>query len=500
MGNKGNRENTSSPPFKQYAYQDGVYRSNPKPSPECTPKVFGVFLLLFLLFITLVSIGFVYVHFPEQKETVFSKEIEPLPCIINKTVGYTLLSEDSLISPDYKYFFYAGRLSFSRAQHICSNLVGGGNLLTIQSYDQEKELDKRIGELSEKLFVNSNFVFTGLRQHLWTGGYVDLETTGINIIRWLDDSGLVEYHQNFCDPQQAVKILKESQAEYEKNGAVINPLVYVVKDYRAYKRNSKDIGCWQLYSSLFYETEHLEFNFVCQVSKSRLPYKFTRKFLGKFRPDENKGLVANEYAAFSGHSSYEVAQETCQKFMPGTQLLTTKTLARDFEVNKVIENLSSEIFGEDDESYKGKRLIWTGGYFNLSSEQPTKVRWADDPNATLDIKEIKYFGSSNVKSEYENFCGTIEYYYEMIDNALLEERDAAKTSGCIKGRLFLIVKDFREGQSVQGCWHVYDLDYLSRHEYKLNLVCQLPLSVKKTEQNYKESEKIFSYALGSKEP
>lgn len=468
-------------PGKAYVFQDGVHhRSNVRNHPEWSRGTAIGVLCSILFLITLIIIGiFFFNDSIVEKETAPSYTVAPMRCIVNRTTGHTFLAEDLQISHDYKYYFYASRMSFSRAQRVCATLPGGGgNLSTIQSGKQEKKLDKRIVDLHDQLFADDDHIFTGLRKQVWTGGYIDLELDGINRMRWIDDTSLSEWHQNFCEPKQAKEILLISLDELKKKGAITNTLVYVVKDYRPPRK-----GCWQLYSSLIYETEHLEFNFVCQVSTASLPFRFKRKLLGDFRQDANNEVLANEYAIFSGRGSYVTAVETCQNFAPAVQMLAPQTLARDTEINKIVERHSFEIFGEDNGDPERRTLIWSGGYFNLSSKNPTKLYWADDPNTFLDIQQShirkSMGGNANNVSEYEHFCGAIEYYQELIREAERQEREAAKTAGCIRDRLFLIVKDFREGQTVQGCWHVYDFDYLHRYDYKLYLICQLPDPVRK---------------------
>lgn len=472
---------------QSYVYQDGTYhRTNPRSPPEWNRSVAVGVLFSILLLVALIVIGVFFFNDSAVKRVIFNQNILSAPvCKADPAIGYrNFCAEDTLISPDHKYLFHAGRLSFTRAQRACAALPGGGggNLTTIHSERQEKRFDSRIENLRPILFVNDETVFAGFRKQIWTGGYIDLELDGTRRMRWIDEAGLSEWRLNFCEPKQATEILKFSFDEFNRYGAITNPLIYVVKDYRPSKN-----GCWQLYSPFVYETEHLEFSFVCQVSKAGLPFLFKRNFLGEFRPDETNGFVANEYAAFSGRNTYSMARETCQYLASGVEMIAPKTSALDAEINKGVELYSSEIFGEDNGDPQRRKLIWTGGYFNLSSKNPTKIRWADDPDTLVDTAEpaasIGFLfgssGSNNKLKDYENFCGTVEYYQGLIKKALNEDGDVE--NGCIRERLFLIVKDFREEQSVQGCWAVYDLDYLNRHDYKLFLVCKLPYPVSRKE-------------------
>lgn len=484
-------------------YQDGAYRNAIRNAPKWNRKIsFGVLGSVIVL-IVLFVIGFFYFNQETVKELISISSSKPLLCgNAYESKEYSFFYEDSLTSPEYKYYFFESRLSFAQAQQACKKLPqGGGDLVTIQSTQQEKAFDRRVREQFGKIFVNESRVVPGLRKQLWTGGYIDLERDGLYRIRWLDETFLHGWNQFFCDRSQALQTLNSSLAAFKKNKN--SPLIYIVKDYResltGQRKLTGEFGCWQLYSSGLYEMEHLTFNFACQISTMRLPFQFKRKFLGKFRPNTNNQMEANEYAVFAGRGPYTTARETCQRFVRGSHLLETKTLARDYEVNKRVERHSIEIFGEDNGDPKRRTLIWTGGYFNLSSANPTKVRWISDPNANLDVEEPprrKYFGSSNEKPmEYENFCGTLEYYNGLIIDALSEERDTSMTD-CIKERLFMIVKDYREGQSVQGCWHVYDYDYLRQYDYHLYLICQLPNPIRVSEDILKQSKEIFSYIAG----
>lgn len=490
-----------------YVYSDGALKSSAPNSVNWNRKVIIGVLISILILIVLSVVGFFFFTYSTVEEVPPNLD-SPLPCPIpNKTIGYSILAEDALISPDYTYYFYAGQLSFSRAQQVCRNLTGGGDLLTITSGSQESAINERVSKMSAKIFSDNKNISTGLLRMLWTGGYFDLELDKWDRMRWIDASSysqsVSQWYQNFCDRKQAVRLLTGLYEDYRTNGHVIDPLVYVVKDYRGLRNNLGEHGCWQLFSSAQVEAERIEFNFICQVATLSLPFRFKRRFLGKLRPNAQSKYFANEYVAFAGQGDYYLAKETCQRLAPGSSMLATNTLLRDSEVNKRVQYHATEIFGDDDGDPRRRTLIWTGGYFNLSSAYPNKVRWMNDPNAILDINDepLQYWGSSNTKpSIYENFCGTIEYYQEIIDKALTQERDSTKTTGCIKGRLFLIAKDYRDGQAVQGCWHVYDLDFLSRHDYKLFLVCQLPDPVERNKFNFEESENVFSYRYNSKDP
>ena len=504
---------TSAGQRKKYVYQDGVYRSNPRPSPHWNQGIAAGVLGVILIIIVMFVIGFFYFN-PIKIEfaSVYNNNTKPLPCPPpNKTIGFQYFAEDSLISTDYKYYFFEGRLSFLEAQAVCKKLPGGGDLITIQSSKHEKLFDESISRYLGKIFESDSDAIPSQRRQLWTGGYVDLELNGINRISWLDGRNVTEWHLNFCDIVEAKTILEVSLAEYKRNGAITDPLVYLVKDYN----RDKKIGCWQLFSSMILQTHKIKFNFACQLSTARFPYQYTRRFLGKFReyydPEKQSWEnLANEYVAFAGQSSYYIAQDTCQRLAPGSQMLATRSLQRDNEVNKRVARYSVEIFGEDNGDAKRRTMIWTGGYFNLSSANPTRLRWRDDPYADTDIVvglPSKRFlaglfgsGEDSTPIEYENFCGTLEYYHKLVTDALNEERNAAKTTGCIKGRLFIVVKDFREGQPVQGCWHLYDFDYLSRYNYAFSLICQLPDPVKETIELKKESEDVYSYESDPKDP
>ncbi len=450
-----------------------------------------------LVIIAMFIIGLIFLNplkIPVLKTTEHStsnklgSSLCPVP---DETMDFPYLMEDSLITPDYKLYFYQSRLSFVKAQEVCRSIHGGGDLVTIQSSYQEKLFDERIADLAGRIFIDDGIISSLDFMKFWTGGYIDLETGGINRIMWLDGKGLNEWHLNFCDIDRAMQVLKITHELYTQ-GMKTNPFLYIVKNYNG----AKKMGCWTLFIPKEHDEENTKLNFACQVPTARLPFKFIRRFLGKFRHDENDKKWANEYVTFSGRSTYNIAQETCKKLAPGSQMLATKSLGRDHEVNKRVERYYMEIFGEDNGDPKRRTLIWTGGYFNLSSTNPTKLRWTGDLDANLET----YHEPTTHPNEYENFCGTIEYYHKLINNAISEERDAAATTGCIRDRIFVVTKDFREGQPVQGCWHVYDLDYLIRHDYKLHLICQLRDPVMVTDELYKESEEIFSYKADSTDP
>ena len=239
-----------------------------------------------------------------------------------------------------------------------------------------------------------------------------------------------------------------------------------MKDFR--DEISGDNGvkcCWRLCDSTTYDIDNAKMFFACQTLKVDEPYVL--EFNGKFREVPGRSgsqpMEARRYAAFAGTGSFNVAKDTCRKLGEGSQMLTPRTLNLNEDIDRNVEFYGDKIFGASYGDTSRKSLIWTGGFFNLSSLYPGKLRWLADPNSDQDIatkRPILYWGGSKEKPfGYENFCGTSEYYYDLIDQAITTERNASMTTGCIKGRIYVLVKDYRDGQAVQGCWHLYDLDF-----------------------------------------
>lgn len=501
-------------------YQDGAYRKKPRPPPSIWNLKSSIGLLIAVVVATvLVVVGFIYYSpfTPNKAKSIVNNRAEPLPCIINETVGYQYIAEDSEISKDYKYYFYAGRLTFAKAQEVCNGLPGGGTHVTFESPEQEALIDKKIQLLSDRRRIESGSyiwndddkIETAPRQ-MWTGGYFNLDADDPTIIQWKDAAGLSVSYSNFCSPKKAKAVLDVLVSTWTRNTGR-NPIIHLVKDYRPVHTRTKTdrgLGCWRLYDPATYSTENIEMYFVCQTHKDNEPFKFVRKFNGKFRYNKTtSGNVptgpsyAMRYVLFSGSGSYQLAIDTCRKYGDGVTMLSPRTLNRDEDINRQVSLNRKDIFGEDSGDPNRRTLVWTGGYFNLSSKFPTKIRWTSDPTAPYDLPKkpkIQYWGASKDKAfSYENFCAPFSHYEQIIVNALQAERDAANTTGCIKGRLFVIVKDFRDGQASQGCWHVYDHDYLSRYSYKLHLVCTLPDVVYNgtltTNYAYEESKEVFRY-------
>lgn len=488
-------------------YLGGVYHRKPRARPECNRKVAGIFLGCTIVFIIILVLAIIFNNpfFTRGDEKIKTNITNPLPCLEETSENITAILEENMISLDRKYYFFDHRLSFAASQEVCKGLPGGGTHFSLSSKIEEDNLDNKITS-----------ILTDEDLRLWTGGYFNLADPIPGRIQFMSGQGLTTSYNKFCEPLKAMEKLNALVVMWKKK-EILQPIVHIVKDYRkildGYKRMGYDHGkgCWQLYDPFLYDLDHIKLNFVCQTLKSNEPYKFSHRITGKFRADKTQGEKANDvpayakqYAAFRGSGSYWLAQETCRKMGSGSTLIMPKTLNLDEDINKNVERQYQKIFGENNFETRWRPLIWTGGYFNLSSSNPLRVRWIADPQATMDIKKIRiqYWGASTDKPfQYENFCGPKEHYEKMVNDAIKQERDASHTTGCIKGRIFVIVKDFRDAQVKQGCWHVYDLDFLSKHQYKLHLICTLPgeevrnISSAGSDFNhdYKLSKKIFTY-------
>lgn len=205
---------------KDLVYQDGVYHlSNPRNPPEWNRSIAVGVLCSVLILIALIVLGVYFFNPSTVKKIISGQSILAPTCTEEPAMGYNnFCAQDTFISPDHKYVYHPGRLSFTKAQRVCAALPGGGgNLTTVLSEQQEKRFDRRIENLHQILFVNDDTLLSGFRKQIWTGGYIDLELDGINRMRWIDEAGLSEWHQNFCEPKQAMmQILKVSLDELRK--------------------------------------------------------------------------------------------------------------------------------------------------------------------------------------------------------------------------------------------------------------------------------------------
>ena len=486
-------------------YLEDVYQRKPRARPECNRKVAGIFLGCTIVFIVALVLAIIFNNpfFTPGNEKIKKNATDPLPCLEEASDKITAILEENMISLDRKYYFFDHRLSFAAAQDVCKELPGGGTHFSLSSKIEEDNLDNKITS-----------ILTDEDLKLWTGAYFNLADPTPDRIHFMSGQGLIAPYNKFCEPLKAMEKLNALVVMWKKK-EILQPIVHIVKDYRkildGYKKMGYDHGkgCWQLYDPFLYDLDHIQLNFVCQTLKSNEPFKFSHRFTGKFRADKTQSGQANkvpayakQYAAFSGSGSYWLAQETCRKMGKGSTLIMPKTLNLDQDINRNVLYHYQKIFGLGSSDPDWRPLIWTGGYFNLSSSNPLRVRWLADPNAKKDIKkvQIQYWGASKEKPfQYENFCGPKEHYEKMVNRAIKEERDESHTTGCIKGRIIVIAKDFRDGQD--GCWHAYDLDFLSKHKYKLYLVCTLPGEEVRNiptagsdfNHEYKQSQKIFTY-------
>lgn len=502
-------------------YQDGAFRK-PRGAVKCTMKSAVLITLVTLLLVVASVLYGVFVG-NDTQETFFKlierkygivvpRQKTPI-CLESTSVGIKPLTLKQFDEENVKWFMFPGRYNISEAVKVCrTHPKVRGWLANVFSPELDKALTNFVNESKTELFAGDEKLPYGMKELIWTGGYIELEVNEGAYIQWHGTKGrnnikILDWYKNFCDrPISKVweKVRKLIEIWRKQPRGV--PIIQIVKDY---KRG----GCWQLFDNLMHDWATLELHLVCESGETEFSYRQasvtnpqtkevrTGIFYGKLRGDPPNRL-ADRIGIFSGRGPFSDAVERCETLEPGGAVIAPAGVAEDFDINKLVEHHSMTIFGTDSGDPDRKTLIWTGYYFNLSSKYPKTLRRWDDPSGVLDLpppQEIKEYAFQKYeKFKYENFCGPEHLYMTMIEDAI-EEREKKKDN-CIKNYMMHLVKDYRPGQATQGCWHLYDGDYIEKHKIELYLMCKLPGKASETAAIRKETSVIFNYFPDSKEP
>lgn len=428
---------------------------------------------------------------------------DPAPKCVKKVVvddtTYKPTKENDQLVGGIKHYFYAkqadGRyawfITFTKAYEMCINISIDSNLLSLRSREEEDKFDAAFIEFVDDQKTSEQFY--NYRPQIWTAAYYNLELDNATEIQWANSDGPLYWYQNFCNPEAVEAHLKELRDVYRPG---MNPIVYIVKDYTKkatlegpYDLPSSKRGCWKIYDSIFFETETLVLNWVCQSNISTDFHSLVPSPPGEFVKIENiksevegDKTVEREYVPYHGNISYVDANKTCTNIDPDTNsmMLAPNSRGRESDIDQIVMKNKDRIFGFDDGNPKWLPLVWTGGYFNLSANDTTRVRWTYDKNAATDAKEktpisygLPFLNNDNlIAQKFENFCSPLEKVIQLLADIKATYRDMSKTDGCVIGQLVIIVKDYRKDQVNQGCWHVYEYDYLFQNDIKLFLMCQ----------------------------
>ena len=424
-----------------------------------------------------------------------------IPKAINGSSWFEHTKLTSGIIMNVNHFFYAGHvnrpwtLSYTKAFEVCKNISSESHLLTLLSNEDEKEFDDFYISFLDDQQSTVNILYES-RPQVWLDAYYNLELDNATEIQWGHGDGPTSYYQNFCFPEAVEKHLTELRKIYRPG---MNPIIYIAKDYSKWTiqgpYDSVERGCWRIYDSIFNPTENIEMNWVCQFNSSTWFHQLVPDPKKEFTKVESVNYtlmgvalnkkVSRDYALFYGNISYFEAKETCTGFNNISQMLAPNTKKKDLDIDQLVKDNGDRIFGTAEQAQGNpnwRPLIWTGGYFNLTSNDTSRFRWATfDKNAELETAAkipisygLPWLNNDNaIPQLYENFCSPLPKVMQLLDDTKAKPRKMDKADGCVNGHLMIIVKDYREEQNNKGCWHVYDLDFLYENSYKLFLMCQI---------------------------
>lgn len=164
------------------------------------------------------------------------------------------------------------------------------------------------------------------------------------------------------------------------------------------------------------------------------------------------------YDFYSESVSYETSVEFCRHLSKGSRLLSIESNEERRAIDAYVQGYRREMFKR-----RKNRFVWTGGYFDLESEQPYELRWIDQPKSNAD------------QETYLNFCPESNNTKEVIDSAImnlkLRLKDMTDLNPCDRSWAHVIT-DYRGHRLRQSCWQIIERDIHKPDEWKLPFVCK----------------------------
>jgi hypothetical protein len=208
----------------------------------------------------------------------------------------------------------------------------------------------------------------------------------------------------------------------------------------------------------------VEISSTVSPSVIKAPYPNVAVFHESKRPTRpaltaEKVSTQYSYDFFAENVNYVTGVEFCRQISRGSRLLSIESSHEKRIVDAYVKSRQFEIFGYKEDYL---RYIWTGGYFDLDSNQPYTLRWVDHPTP------MKAF-------EYQQFCPESKNIHKIIDQALSGLKSITlgltNLNPCNRHWAHVII-DFTGHRINQSCWQILTSDVLSPDDFRLPFVCQ----------------------------
>ena len=208
----------------------------------------------------------------------------------------------------------------------------------------------------------------------------------------------------------------------------------------------------------------VEISSTVSPSVIKAPYPNVAVFHESKRPTRpaltaEKVSTQYSYDFFAENVNYVTGVEFCRQIRRGSRLLSIESSHEKRIVDAYVKSRQFEIFGYKEDYL---RYIWTGGYFDLDSNQPYTLRWVDHPTP------MKAF-------EYQQFCPESKNIHKIIDQALSGLKSITlgltNLNPCNRHWAHVII-DFTGHRINQSCWQILTSDVLSPDDFRLPFVCQ----------------------------
>ena len=168
------------------------------------------------------------------------------------------------------------------------------------------------------------------------------------------------------------------------------------------------------------------------------------------------------YEFYSENVNFETAVKFCRRRSKGSRLLSIESHDEKRSIDAYVNGYQEKMF-----KTRKDRFVWTGGYFDLESEQPYELRWVDQRTST------------GYEPVYRSFCQEVNNTRMAIDTTLtkikLRVEKTTKTENITNlnprdRRWMYVISDYNGGRISQSCWHIIEDNIVG--EWKLPFVCK----------------------------
>lgn len=345
------------------------------------------------------------------------------------------------------YLLFGTRTTLHEAKETCKTF--NSTLVYIENNEEEEMFNDLVLDRMSLVSCKSceagqknESNFTNFSSMMWTAGYVS--STSLASVRWHDVSIRTSYERLCQGEVQAVNAKLKSKGKIQTQETYL-----IVKDFSKPIKAAvkwRETHCWRLFDEATLQTVNATMHFACK-SKIHNSAQYIEQRLNSSRA---KLLTPLRQLNFFTLASFKEAEAMCYKSnstlvsihsYEDEEAIDRRVVARREEFLSDPTIPSEELWGT-----WSPWMVWTSGFYDLSSESMLPWKWANrDP---LPVSQ-GYAG---------HFCRGA------VDRAVAFWKSSGNSTPIVH-----IVKDYSHNRS---CLELLDPQYAVQRNYTLPVMCQ----------------------------